>query len=207
MYVSSEDYFLVQNTKKKLTWGGEKTIHFELYSDGHFFAKEDYPLDQLKVSMEVCVTLQTTKSLDALLHERKTRHLSCGTIMSINVCIYTYIYGGGSLCVVGGRRNHLQHLWSGARVSRYSFVYFGVKTTQRAVPTKTYKTGREDEGRGHFRSETPKQWVINSSQRHRAGQSALRHGSRTVRGRYGIKNEDTEQWRRWPDESASLVAV
>ena len=34
----------------------------------------------------------------------------------------------------------------GASVSRYSFVYWGAKTTQRAVPAKTCQTGREDEG-------------------------------------------------------------
>ena len=72
------------------------------------------------------------------------------------VCIHIYIERerereremcGESLCVVGDRRNYLQHIWSSVRVSRSSFVYFGAKTTQRAVPTWTCETGRKDKWR------------------------------------------------------------
>ena len=41
-------------------------------------------------------------------------------------------------------------------------------------------------------SETTKQRVRHSNSRRGAGQLALRCGSRAVRGRYGVKNEDTE---------------
>ena len=36
----------------------------------------------------------------------------------------------------------------------------------------------------------------NASSRRRAGQSALRCGSRAVKGRYGVKKGDSELWRR-----------
>ena len=47
--------------------------------------------------------------------------------------------------------SYLRHFWP---VSECLFVYFGMKTTQRAVPAKTCKTRRE--GRWTVRSETPK---------------------------------------------------
>ena len=72
---------------------------------------------------------------------------------------YIYVCVCGSICVVAGWWNHLQHLWNDASVSRYSFVYFGLKTTQRAMPTKICKTRREDEEHQSFRSETPEQRV------------------------------------------------
>ena len=50
------------------------------------------------------------------------------------------------------------------------------------------------------------QRVGHSSPRHGDGQLALRSGSRAVGGQYGVKNKDTKQWRRWPDESAFLLS-
>ena len=68
----------------------------------------------------------------------------CGTIMSINVCMYMC----GSLCVLvdgwSKSGSYLRHLWNGTGVSRRPFfVYFGAKTTESAVPMKICKTGRK----------------------------------------------------------------
>ena len=59
------------------------------------------------------------------------------------------VYMGVFMCVHGFVAKdgiYLWHLWSGARVfRRHFFVYFGAKTIQRALPAKTYETGREGE--------------------------------------------------------------
>ena len=71
--------------------------------------------------------------------------------MCIHVCIYIYIYIWmyvcGSLCVVGGhwnqRDSYLQHFWMASHCLEGLplSVYFGMKTTQRAVPVWTRETG------------------------------------------------------------------
>ena len=65
------------------------------------------------------------------------------------MCVCVCVCVSGHLFVVGGRRNH-HHICSDARVSRYSFVYLGAKTTQRTLPAKTCETRTEDEGRGQL---------------------------------------------------------
>ena len=68
----------------------------------------------------------------------------------------------------------------GSRVSRYSFGYFGTKIVQRAVPARPQERTKD---------------VGSQEQDSRAEIQGVRlvSGSRTVGGRYGDKNEDTEQ--------------
>ena len=100
-----------------------------------------------------------------------------------------------------------------ARVSRGTHLSI---LAQRSKPWKPARPEEKDEGSWSVRSETLKQWVRHSKlrmwgwavkPRTLSRESTLRCGSRVVREWYGVKNEDTEQWRWWPDESAFLVDV
>ena len=51
------------------------------------------------------------------------------------------------LCMLWVASGIIVNIFEVVPMSRYSFVYFGVKTIQRAVPAKTCKTRRENEGR------------------------------------------------------------
>ena len=131
------------------------------------------------------------------------------------MCIYIYIW----MCMCGSlwmfvdewprRGSYLRHLWSGTGVSRRPFfVYFSAKTTQRVVSAKTRETRREG-----WRELVSLWWDPEAvSLKQRSNQSTVEKQS--VRGRgsvswewdSGVWSQDTEQWRRWLDESAFLVA-
>ena len=126
--------------------------------------------------------------------------------MSIRVYIYIYRERErcvwGFLCVVGSRQNYLRHLWSDPGVSkRPSFVYFGTKTTQSAVPAWTCETGRKNEGRCQLEARLRSRESDIQSTWRRDRQLSLGHGAvESETGRRAVKIMAR-------DESASLVAV
>ena len=149
---------------------------------------------KLRFILSVRSDFHMIESLSIAVHAFVSRVSMSFSVNEMLSYVSEFVCVEGALCVVGGRQNYLRHLWSGIGVSRrLSFVYFGVKTTQSAVPAKTYETGRK--GR---RTMVSFEWDSRAdSQRFKpkmreAGQSTPRCGSWTVRGRYGVKNEDTE---------------
>ena len=117
----------------------------------------------------------------------------------IYIYIYIYIYGCVWVSVC---------LWVAGRIISSIFEVAPEWLEDLPLSTLTQRPHKElcsqkparpeDRTKDVGQSETPKQ-RDNSSPRHGAGQSALRHGSRAVGEQYGVKNEDTEQWRHWPD--------
>ena len=107
------------------------------------------------------------------------------------------------------RRSYLRHLWSSVWVSRRPFlVYFGAKTTQRAVPTKTCEIGkgRRTSVSQSVRNETPSSESDNSSPgnwtvKSEAGRLAVKTMARWV-SIFG-SCVGFSQFSRWPYEQTS----
>ena len=109
--------------------------------------------------------------------------------MCVYIYIYIYIYGCAGFCAcswMGGQRggSYLQHLWSSAEVSRRpSFVYFGTKTTQRAVPAKTWETERQ-EWRGSSQLGVRPQSGQSRAEKQSVRSMELRHGAMKMTTRW-----------------------
>ena len=137
--------------------------------------------------------------------------IHCGAIISINVCIYIYIYMDTcvwvSVCVRGwvAKEGFLSSTClTGVRVSKGTPLSILARISHRELyPREPARPEGKKDWCWSVRSELLKQRVKHSE----VGQSALRRGSRAVGGWYGVKNENSEQWRWWFDELSFLVAV